>query len=83
MTQDPGESPTASDDPVGTGPERDQEKLAYRMEKVAELLDVSYWTIRGLIRSGRLAHIKVGKYNLVPHTEIERFLEDQKVPKSA
>lgn len=58
-----------------TGAESD-EKLAYRLPAAAKLMDIEVWTLRGLIKAGKIRHRKVGKYFIVSRSEIERFLEE-------
>ncbi|MGW5647547.1 helix-turn-helix domain-containing protein [Saccharopolyspora sp. NPDC003762] len=46
----------------------------YRVETVAGLLDVPYRTVMALIHSGQLGHVMAGRYYLVPHVELQRYL---------
>ena len=41
----------------------------------AVLLGISPWTVRHLLRTGKLARIKVGRRVLIETKELERFIE--------
>ena len=51
------------------------ERLAYRVSEVARLTGLPKSTIYGLLRSGTLESIQVGRGVLVPADELEAFLE--------
>jgi len=54
-----------------------QEKLAYSLDKSANLLDVSVQTIRRLINSGDIKTNKVGGRVLITREELVSFLAKQ------
>jgi excisionase family DNA binding protein len=50
------------------------------IEKAAEVLSVSPWTIRAWITQGKLASAKLGSRRLVPESEIQRIITQATVP---
>jgi excisionase family DNA binding protein len=50
-------------------------KLAYSMKETAEVLGVSYFTVHRLIKRGLLKSSNALRHKLIPHSEIERFLQ--------
>ncbi|MGA6164294.1 helix-turn-helix domain-containing protein [Amycolatopsis magusensis] len=50
-------------------------RLGYQPKHAAVLLDVPVKTIRGLIHSGELGHRKIGRYYVIPHSELVWFLD--------
>ena len=48
------------------------------IEKVAEELGISHWTVRRLLKSKKLAAIRIGRRCLVDVDEIERFKQECK-----
>lgn len=56
-------------------------RLAHRVPAVAEALGgIHVEHVYNLIRSGRLAHIRVGRHFLVPDAELQRFLNTTDAP---
>ena len=51
----------------------------YKLADVSELLDVSVRTLRNLIRNGKLGCVRVGRVIRVPESEINRFLDCNRV----
>ena len=51
------------------------DRLTYRVSEVARLTGLPRSTIYGLLRSGMLECIQVGRGVLVPADELEAFLE--------
>jgi len=49
------------------------------VEKAAEVLSVSPWTIRAWITQGKLGSIKLGSRRLVPEAEIQRLITEARV----
>lgn len=52
-----------------------ESKLAVGVERAADMLDLSSYTIRGLIRAKRLASFRCGTRILIPVAELRRFME--------
>jgi excisionase family DNA binding protein len=52
----------------------DQGLLAYRPENAARKLDIGRTTLYGLMASGELETIKVGRARLVPAAALDRFI---------
>jgi excisionase family DNA binding protein len=50
------------------------------VDKAAELLSVSRWTIRAWIAQGKLGSAKLGSRRLVPEFEIENLIRRGHVP---
>ncbi|WP_435583346.1 helix-turn-helix domain-containing protein [Amycolatopsis thermoflava] len=53
---------------------RTEQVRGYRVETAAELLDVSPRTVDTLIRDKQLGCVWMGRYRVVPHVELQRFL---------
>lgn len=54
------------------------EQLAYKVTKVAELLDCSRAKAYQLVQSGELASIKIGTDRRVTDTALKAYLEKQR-----
>jgi excisionase family DNA binding protein len=52
------------------------ERHAYAIDEVAESLDLSIGGVYGLIKSGRLRTVKLGRRRLVPADELRRLVHD-------
>lgn len=52
-----------------------QQVRGYQVKTAAELLDLPYRTVSDLVNSGELGHINVGRYRLIPHSELKRLLD--------
>jgi excisionase family DNA binding protein len=50
------------------------------IDKAAEILSVSPWTIRSWITHGKLGSAKLGSRRLVPQSELERLILKSSVP---
>ena len=50
-------------------------KLAYSVKEAAALLPIGDKSVYELLRSGELRSFKVGVQYVIPHVEIERWLE--------
>ena len=50
-------------------------KEFFRVEELAEKLDVNVMTIYRYIKAGKLKAYKIGKEYRIDHTEFQRFLE--------
>ena len=59
------------------------ERLTYRVSEVARLTGLPRSTIYGLLRSGMLESIQVGRGVLVPAAELEAFLERNRRSRSS
>jgi len=46
------------------------------VESVANQLAISIWTVRNLLRSGRLRPLRVGRRVLVEDSELQRFVDE-------
>ena len=44
------------------------------VEKAAEVLSISPWTVRAWIAKGRLGSTKLGSRRLIPQSEIEKLI---------
>lgn len=53
---------------------RTEQVRGYRVETVAELLDVSPRAVDQLIRDEKLGFVWAGKRRVVPHAELQRYL---------
>jgi excisionase family DNA binding protein len=51
------------------------EKLLHPRQEVAALLSVSLRMVDQLIKAGQLKTVRVGRRNLVAHTELGRFVK--------
>lgn len=49
------------------------------IERTAEVLSVSPWTVRAWIQQGKLGSAKLGSRRLVPQSEIERLITNASV----
>lgn len=52
-----------------------QQQLAYTIPQAAEQLGLGRTSLYGLITSGELRAIKVGRRTVISHRELETFLE--------
>jgi excisionase family DNA binding protein len=50
------------------------------IEKAADVLGVSPWTIRAWITQGKLGSAKLGSRRLLPESEIQKLIADARVP---
>ena len=50
------------------------------IERTAELLSISPWTVRAWITQGKLGSAKLGSRRLVPKSEIERLILNASIP---
>lgn len=46
--------------------------------EAAELLRLSYWTVRKDIRDGKLTPVRLGRRVLIEEAELERFVAENK-----
>jgi excisionase family DNA binding protein len=53
-------------------------KPLWSVEKAAELLGLSPWTLRAYIRDGRLRPVRLGRRVLLEESELERFVTEGK-----
>jgi excisionase family DNA binding protein len=51
-------------------------RLAYGVEETAALISISRRMLYELLRSGRLASVKIGNRRLIRRTDLERFLDE-------
>ncbi|MCB1086058.1 MAG: helix-turn-helix domain-containing protein [Verrucomicrobiae bacterium] len=58
-----------------TSSPKKQERQAFRIDEAAEVLGVSHWTVRRLIKSGALKSCRVLRCHLIPVSEIDRLLQ--------
>ncbi len=59
-------------------PEKEiSERLAYGVRHAAQLLDMSEYVLRSLIRSGKMPAAKVKGRILIPRTTLVSFLEER------
>lgn len=54
-----------------------EQTIALDVNQVAELLGVSVWLVRKMIRQGEIRHVRLGQLIRVPRSEVDRFLESQ------
>jgi excisionase family DNA binding protein len=47
----------------------------YDVEKTAELMSISPWTVRAWIREGRICPVRIGRRVLVEASEISRLID--------
>ena len=50
-------------------------KLAYSQKEAAQLLGVGLSTLRGMVASGQLKHVRAGQRVLIPAWALAQFLE--------
>ena len=50
------------------------------IEKTADVLGISPWTVRAWITQGKLGSAKLGSRRLVPESEIQNIITDAIVP---
>ena len=50
-------------------------KLAYSMQETADILGLSYITVHRLLKRGLLRSSNALRTKIIPHSEIERFLQ--------
>lgn len=53
------------------------------LDQTAERLGLSIWTVRKWIQDGKIASNKLGGRRLVPLSEIQRLIEETRVPARA
>ena len=53
------------------------------IDETAEFFGISPWSIRAMVRDGKLASVKVGRRRLIENAEIQRFINECKKEKSA
>ena len=58
--------------------EEQKMKPLWSVEKAAELLGLSPWTLRAYIRDGRLRPVRLGRRVLLEESELERFVARSK-----
>lgn len=49
------------------------DRILNSIERTAERLDISPWTVRAWIRQGKIQSIKRGTRRLIPESELLRF----------
>lgn len=49
------------------------------VKQAAELLGISYWTVRSYIREGKLKAVRLGRRVLVEESELEQFVAESRV----
>ena len=50
------------------------------VERVAEVLDMSPWTVRAWIQQGKLGSVKLGSRRLVRQSEVQRIVAQGDMP---
>jgi len=50
------------------------------IDRTAQRLSLSAWTIRGYVRAGKLASVKIGRRVLIPTSEIYRLVGENLRP---
>jgi len=50
------------------------------IDRAAELLSISPWTVRAWITQGKLGSAKLGSRRLVPQSEIEKLISNASIP---
>ncbi len=48
------------------------------IEKAAETLGISPWTVRSYVKAGKLACVRIGRRVLIEAAELRRFIEESK-----
>lgn len=46
----------------------------------ARLLAISVWTLRSVLRKGKLHPVRIGRRILLEQEELERFIQESKAP---
>ena len=70
---------------MGTDQSSGQEKVnamtkLLNIEAAAELLSISKWTVRAMIRSGKLRPVRLGRRVLLAESELERLVAGNQEP---
>jgi len=52
-----------------------QDVLTIGLREAAELTGLSHWTLRGYIRDGRLAAVRIGRRVLIEPASLQRLIE--------
>lgn len=60
--------------PEAQAPDAANSRKAYGIHRVAEMLDVSHWTVRRAIAAGEIKSFTVGNRRLVPAAEVHRLI---------
>lgn len=55
-----------------------EDRLLNSIERTAQRLDISIWTVRAWISQGKLESVKLGSRRLVPEESILKLLEGAK-----
>jgi excisionase family DNA binding protein len=55
----------------------------YDVEKTAELMSISPWTVRSYIRTGHITPVRIGRRVLIEQKELERVIAQGRQPVSA
>ena len=55
------------------------EQLSLSMEKAAEVLGVSYWTLQDWVALGRVPHLRVGRRIFFRPTSLQAWLAEQEI----
>ena len=50
------------------------------IKQVAARLSISTWTVRELIWSGEMPHVRIGKRILLDDRDVDHYIEDMKQP---
>jgi excisionase family DNA binding protein len=58
--------------------EKRMETQLYDVEAAAQMLAISPWTVRAIIRSGRLPAVRIGRLVRLEGQELERFVASAK-----
>jgi excisionase family DNA binding protein len=56
------------------------EELVYSIPQTASKLNLSPWTIRAWIRSGKIAAVKLGRRVMIEPSEIDRLISSGRQP---
>lgn len=56
------------------------DQLLLSVDRTAELLSVSPWTVRAWIAQGRIGSAKLGSRRLVPQSEIDKLVSNASIP---
>jgi excisionase family DNA binding protein len=53
------------------------------LKECAEILGLSVWTMRAWVQNGKIATHKIGSRRLIARSEINRIIEESRVPARA
>jgi excisionase family DNA binding protein len=53
----------------------------FDVEDSARILAISAWTVRALLRKGKLSPVRIGRRVCLEESELQRFIDESRTPK--